>query len=149
MLPALAARDVALVCVGIGTPAKALQFCDHVGFPTDALFADPTNGCYDALGLKAGVATTFFDPATPRAILARVQADDRAADLRTALARWQPWIPPKLSQGLQQGGIIVFDGPRTLFSHYDPSTGAHASLEEVLAVALDSEEKASALPQKQ
>ena len=27
-----------------------------------------------------------------------------------ALARWKPWIPPKLEQGLQQGGTFVFEG---------------------------------------
>ena len=39
-----------------------------------------------------------------------------------------------VSQGLQQGGMIVFEGDRTLFAHADPSTGAHASLDEVQAL---------------
>jgi len=32
---------------------------------------------------------------------------------------WKPWIPPKLSQGLQQGGVYVFEGERCLFEHKD------------------------------
>jgi hypothetical protein len=32
------------------------------------------------------------------------------ADLAEALGRWKPWIPPKLGQGLQQGGMFVFKG---------------------------------------
>ena len=136
MLPALEEAGVELVRVGIGTDARAREFAAHVGFPLDRLYADPENTCYDALELKFGVRDTFFNEATPRAILARGLADDRAEDLRAALARWRPWIPPKLSQGLQQGGMIVFEGDRTLFAHADPSTGAHASLDEVLAVAV-------------
>lgn len=136
MLPVLKAKDVALVCVGIGTAARAKEFAAHVEFPEEMLYADPENACYDALALKFGVATTFFNENTPFALLERAQRDDRAADLRAALANWQPWIPPKLSQGLQQGGMLVFEGERTLFAHADPSTGAHASLDEVLAVAV-------------
>ena len=36
------------------------------------------------------------------------------ADLKEALETWKPWIPPKLSQGLQQGGIFAFDGKTTV-----------------------------------
>ena len=59
------------------------------------------------------------------------------APLHFNLARWKPWIPPKLEQGLQQGGTFVFRGDREIFSHYDPSTGAHANLATVLAAALE------------
>lgn len=40
------------------------------------------------------------------------------------------------SHRLQQGGVFVFDGRELLFSHYDPSTGAHADLEDVIRAAL-------------
>jgi hypothetical protein len=45
------------------------------------------------------------------------------------------YLPPKSEQALLQGGTFVFCGPRTLFAHYDPSTAAHASINDVLAIA--------------
>lgn len=44
------------------------------------------------------------------------------------------YIPPKQAQALLQGGTFVFDGPKTLFAHYDPSTAAHASIDRVLEI---------------
>lgn len=133
--PALDQKQIALVCVGIGTPERAKEFCAHVGFPEENLYADPENGCYDALALYKGVQRTFFTADTPLSIAARLQKDG-AQELVKATARWKPWIPPKLDQGLQQGGLFVFDGPQLKFSHYDPSTGAHANLDDVLNAAL-------------
>lgn len=52
--------------------------------------------------------------------------------LQDVLPRWKAWQPPKLDQALQQGGIFVFDGERTVYSHYDEATGAHADLDGVL-----------------
>ena len=45
------------------------------------------------------------------------------------------FVPPKLDQGLLQGGTFVFNGPQTVFAHYDPSTAAHASLDRVVEIA--------------
>lgn len=44
------------------------------------------------------------------------------------------FIPPKSEQAFLQGGTFIFDGPKTVFAHYDESTAAHADLEEVLEV---------------
>jgi hypothetical protein len=33
-----------------------------------------------------------------------------------------------------QGGMFVFDGHNCMFSHYDPSTAAHADLGEVVTL---------------
>jgi len=115
--------------------SRANEFCDHVGFPKANLLADPSNVAYDALNLKFGVATTFLDPSTPYAILERITTG-KTSDLTNALSRWKPWIPPKLDQGLQQGGTFVFDGSVEAFAHYDPSTGAHADLNAVVTAAL-------------
>lgn len=134
MEPVLAEKGVRFVAVGIGTVERAREFCLHVGFPSERLLADPENKAYDALGLFKGVTTTFFEPTTPFAILDRFQKDE-AGDLLQALGRWKPWIPPKLEQGLQQGGVFVFKGSEMVYSHYDPSTGAHADLGTVLAAA--------------
>jgi len=135
VLPQLNSAGVKLIAVGIGTGERAKEFCAHVPFPEENLFADPENVCYDSLGLKKGFATTFLRPETPYSILERQQKDG-AKDMLDALKRWKMWIPPKLEQGLQQGGTFVFDGSNELFQHYDPSTGAHADLSQVLSAAL-------------
>ncbi|GAB5367469.1 hypothetical protein AAMO2058_001232800 [Amorphochlora amoebiformis] len=135
VLPILKENGIKLIAVGIGTGERAKEFCAHIPFPEENLFADPENACYTALGLKKGVATTFFRPETPFAILARANKDG-AKDLLEATKRWKPWIPPKLDQGLQQGGTFVFKGDEQLFEHFDPSTGAHANLDDVLSAAV-------------
>jgi len=135
VLPSLAQGNVRTLCVGIGTLETAHKFCDHVGFPAEHLYTDPDNAVYAALGLRKGVGATLFSASTPFAILDRVRKDG-AADLLAATARWKPWLPPKSDQGLQQGGAFVFDGADLLFQHYDPSTGAHADLNQLIRVAL-------------
>lgn len=137
--PNLDQAKVQLVCVGIGTSARAKEFCEHVGFPEDSLYSDPDNQCYTALGLKSGFATTFLQPTTPLSIAARLKKDG-ASDLLAATGRWKPWIPPQLEQGLQQGGMLVFEGPSLIWSHYDPSTGAHADLNQVVEVSTSPKE---------
>ena len=78
----------------------------------------------------------FTDVRTPLAIAKRYQTA-RGSDLTNALKEWKPWIPPKLEQGLQQGGAFVFDGYATvLFARKDPATGDHVDLDELLKVAL-------------
>ena len=132
-----------LLAVGIGTDERAREFCKHVGFPAANLYADPENEAYDALGLNKGWGTTFFTIDTPLSILKRAQ-DDGAKDLIDATSRWKPWLPPKSDQGLQQGGAFVFEGESLLFQHFDPSTGAHADLDDVLRAALAPSLEASA-----
>lgn len=135
VLPRLTEAGVGLRCVGIGTLETSQKFSDHVGFPREFLLTDPENAAYTKLGLKKGWATTFLTKDTPLSILKRAQADG-AVDLLNATSKWKPWLPPKSDQGLQQGGVFVFEGKNLLFSHYDPSTGAHADLEDVLKAAV-------------
>lgn len=122
-----------LVAIGIGTPERAKEFCQLTGYPAFQLLADPENACYDALQLNKGAALTFLRPETPLALAQRAISGE-TADLKEALSTWKAWIPPKLEQGLQQGGVFAFDGERTIFQYYDPSTGAHADLEEVIKI---------------
>ena len=133
--PRLDEAGCKLLAVGIGTDERARQFCEHVDFPQELLFADPDNAAYDALGLKKGWQTTFFTIDTPLSILKRATKDG-AQDLVDATSRWKPWLPPKSDQGLQQGGSFVFEGDQLLFQHYDPSTGAHADLDTLLEAAV-------------
>jgi hypothetical protein len=131
--PRLASAGVSLVAIGIGTPERAKEFCDLTGYPATQLLADPENACYDALQLNRGAALTFLRPETPMALAKRAISGD-TADLKEALGTWKAWIPPKLEQGLQQGGVFAFDGSRTIFQYYDPSTGAHADMDKVMEV---------------
>ena len=126
-----------LYAVGIGTSEKANLVANHVGYSTDKLFADPDNVLYDALSLNAGLQRTFFNPATPYAILDRLTSR-KMGDLNNVLGKWGDAfiIPPKQSQALNQGGLFVFDGADSVFVHYDASTGAHGDLEQAVAVAL-------------
>jgi len=121
---------VRLVLVSIGTPSRAKDFVQETGFPAEDLYVDPENVAYDRLRLRKGVADTFLSVNTPYAILERIQQDG-AGDLRDILPRWKPWLPPRSDQGLQQGGLFVFDGDRTLLEHYDEATGQHCSQERV------------------
>ena len=103
--------------------------------PPQLLYADPDNGCYEALRLRAGWGPTFFSVETPYAMLRRFQADGAAELRQDVLPRWQPWIPPKLEQSLQQGGAFVFRGRTAVLEHYDEATGAHAQLADLLRAA--------------
>lgn len=120
--------------VSIGTHERSKEFVGVTGFPPDALFADPNSDTYKALGLVKSVQNTFFKWDTPVAIKKRLD-EGRMGDLQDVLSRWIPWLPPKQDQAFQQGGMFVFEGERTLFSHRDTATGAHADFAEVLGAA--------------
>lgn len=118
----------------------------ETGFPPERLLADPDGDTYAALGLRKGVAETFFSIETPLALLERARRPGGLDDLRErVLPRWQPWQPPRgFEQALQQGAVFVFDGDRVAFSHRDRATGAHADLDGVVALARDLVAKAEA-----
>mmetsp|Transcript_33430 Transcript_33430/g.84485 ORF Transcript_33430/g.84485 Transcript_33430/m.84485 type:complete len:91 (+) Transcript_33430:677-949(+) len=74
-------------------------------------------------------------PQTPFSLANRF-LEGRGGDLVEALRTWKVWIPPKgASQGLQQGGMFVFEGRRAVFEHRDQGTGAFANLNKVLEAA--------------
>ena len=122
--PLLDESEVGLKFVSIGTADRANDFAKETDFPREDLYADPENECYDALELYKGVGRTFFSVDTPFAIKKRMD-EDRLGDLKEILPRWKPWIPPKSSQGLQQGGVFVFSGTDTIYEHKDTGTGAY------------------------
>ena len=126
-----------MYAVGIGTAEKAKLVADHVGYSSTNLLADPDNILYDALSLNSGLQRTFFNPATPYAILDRLTSNSMS-DLNSVLGKWGDAfiIPPKQAQALNQGGLFVFDGDDSVFVHYDASTGAHGDLDQAVGVAL-------------
>lgn len=127
-----------LICIGIGTHERSLEFCNHTGFPREYLYSDEDNFMYTALSLvKSTPANLFTDIRTPLALAKRF-SDGKAGYLGKAVQNWagHMWIPPKLEQGLQQGGSFVFKGKETIFSYRDPSAGAHVDLNAVVQTAL-------------
>jgi hypothetical protein len=138
VLPSLTEQGVRLAFVGIGTAERARDFAARTDFPLDHLYADPSNACYDALGLEASVSAAFFSPQTPLAIARRaVGAEGGWKDLQAMLKGWQPWQPPQgVRQALNQGGAYLFDGEACVWSHRDPATAAHAEPSEMMARAL-------------
>ena len=124
--------------MGIGTSEKAKLVADHVGYSSTNLLADPDNLLYDALLLNSGLQRTFFNPATPYAILDRLTSR-KMGDLNNVLGKWGDAfiIPPKQKQAFNQGGLFVFDGDDSVFVHYDASTGAHGDLDQAVGIALD------------
>lgn len=45
------------------------------------------------------------------------------------------YVPPKQEQAFLQGGTFLFHNGETRFAHYDPSTAAHASIDQVVELA--------------
>lgn len=137
----LEAAGVKLAMVSIGLPEKGQQLVEHLEFDkgADYLFVDPDNVLYDELDLNRGVQRTFFNINTPFAFLKRIQKKDGLKDLVDILGRWSRaiFIPPKQEQAFLQGGTFVFNGPCTVYAHYDPSTAAHAEVEQVMKIALE------------
>lgn len=126
-----------LVFVGIGTAERARHFAERTGLPPDALFADPDNAAYNALGLEASLAAAFLSPQTPLAIARRAARPGGWGDLKEMLDGWQPWQPPQgVRQALNQGGAFLFDGAECVWSHRDAATAAHAEPGEMLERAL-------------
>mmetsp|Transcript_6791 Transcript_6791/g.10319 ORF Transcript_6791/g.10319 Transcript_6791/m.10319 type:complete len:118 (+) Transcript_6791:464-817(+) len=49
---------------------------------------------------------------------------------------YKPMMPKTIEATLVQGASFVFDGKDALLEHYDESSGAHVSVEELLNAAL-------------
>ena len=117
--PRLDEAECKLLAVGIGTPERAREFCEHVGFPAASLYADPENEAYTALGLKKGVQTTLFSIDTPLAILKRAQQDGM-----TAWSKCPSWQCPSSAPVPPQdapGGSGQLGAPRKRPAHCAPS----------------------------
>jgi len=114
-----------------------MDHLDCFDAPQELFFVDPDNALYDALDLNRGVQRTFFNINTPYAFLKRIQQPDGLKDLGYIVSRWSNalFLPPKQAQALLQGGTFVFCGDRTVYAHYDPSTAAHADLDQVIQLA--------------
>lgn len=125
--------------VSIGKPEVGKDLVAHLELQDGEkfLFVDPENSLYDVLDLNRGVKETFFSPSTPLSFLERFTKKDGMKDLMEVLSKWDKafYLPPKQEQAFNQGGTFIFDGPKTVFAHYDESTAAHAKIEEVVDLA--------------
>jgi hypothetical protein len=71
---------------------------------------------------------------TPIAIASRAFRHG-LSDLGSMLKDWVPWQPPKgTGQASIQGGTLIFDGKRCVWSWKDKATADHANFDEVLKV---------------
>jgi hypothetical protein len=130
---------VNLAMLSVGTPEKCQKLIDHLEFKggEQYLFVDPENKLYDTLLLNRGLKETFFSIETPLAFLDRFTEPGGTNDLLQVLSKWNKAfiIPPKQEQAFLQGGTFVFDGPETIYAHYDASTGAHSDIQQVIGLA--------------
>jgi hypothetical protein len=74
-------------------------------------------------------------PQTAFSFLQRMRTPGGMDDIKDVLRRWKLWVPPRQDQAFQQGGMLVFDNERCVWSHFDQATGAHAEFAAVLGVA--------------
>lgn len=125
--------------VSIGKPEIGKRLVDHLELRNgdQFLFVDPENALYDSLKLNAGLKETFFSVETAFAFLERFTKPDGTKQLIEVLSKWNKavFVPPKQEQALNQGGTFLFDRADTVFAHYDASTAAHSSIEEVIGLA--------------
>jgi len=130
-----------LIFVSIGTPETGLKLVDHLNIPNliDYLYVDPTTTLYNSLQLNKGIKETFFSPSTSFAFLKRFTKPDGMKELNEILPKWNKasYMVPKPDQAFNQGATFVFDGEKTIFAHYDESTGAHSDIQQVIDLTKD------------
>ncbi len=116
--------------MSVGTPESARKFAALLSppIPPSLVFVDPARALYAALGLYSGLGRTFANAATPRALR------ERGLDgIKAAAKNYTMLAPPKADDALQQGGLLVVDGPRVLYAWRDEGTADHAPVADVLA----------------
>lgn len=136
----LLASGIDLIMISIGKPEVGKELIAHLELQEGEkyIFVDPENALYDDLDLRRGVKETFFSVSTPLSFLDRFTKKDGMKDLIEVLSKWNKafYIPPKQEQAFLQGGTFIFDGPDTVYAHYDESTAAHASVDAVTELAM-------------
>ena len=153
VLPALQAQDIPLLVVGIGSVDSGRTFADQLQFPSDVLFVDTTEQtrAYETLATR----NSQRDPDTGKQIFEGIESmwspattealEDRGKDDLDAIVGkpwlfqpgpYKPLMPANIEATLVQGASFVFDGKKNILAHYDESSGAHVTIEELLEAAL-------------
>ena len=130
-LPKLQEDGFNLVVISIGTVEKGKLFASLLNppLPESLLYLDGSREVYTALGLYHGIARTFFNPATPKAIVAK-----GLDAVREATKNYTMIVPPVADDSLQQGGLLVV-GPTgsVTYAWRDEGTADGAPIAEVMA----------------
>lgn len=151
VLPALRERDIPLIVVGIGTVESGKTFAERLELPQELLFVDTTDetSAYEMMATR----NSQRNPDTGKQIFEGVGSmwsswttdaiEDRGRDDLNAITGnlfqpgpYKPLMPSTTEATLVQGASFVFDGKNALLEHYDESSGAHVSIEELLRSAL-------------
>jgi len=150
LLPVLNEKGIGLVVVGIGSLDSGRVFSKETGFPPDKLLVDESERtlAYQALGTRnsqrdavsgkqkfEGIGS-MWSSATTDAIKERGRDDLNSVTGNIFNpGPFKPTMPSSIEATLVQGGSFVFDGTtKTLLEHYDESSGAHITIEELLNV---------------
>lgn len=153
VLPALNRNKIGLVLVGIGSVESGRTFCEQTGFDVDKLFVDDSvdTKAYQYVGTRNSQRDTsskknkqmfegvgsMWSQATNDAIKDRGREDlNYVTGNLFNPGPYKPMMPSSMEATFVQGASFVFDGRTTVLEHYDESSGAHLSIEDLLDAAL-------------
>lgn len=150
-MPVLDDNGIELAVVCIGSLESGRTFVERTGLPSDKLFVDDSKEteAYKALGTRnsqrnletnkqifEGIGS-MWSQATNDAIKERGRDDlNSVTGNLFKPGPYKPLMPNSIEATLVQGGSFVFDGNRVLLEHFDESSGAHISVEDLLDAAL-------------
>lgn len=137
--------------VGIGTVESGRTFAQQLGFPVDKLLVDDSEETEVYRGV--GTRNSQRDDETGKQLFEGVGSmwsqatndgiEERGRDdLNTVVGGlfkpgpYKPLMPTNMEATFVQGASFVFDGKRAILEHYDDSSGAHSSIDDLLAAAL-------------
>jgi len=151
VLPALEGKDIPLYVVGIGSVESGRTFAERLDFPADMLLVDTTEEteAYRTVGTR----NSQRDGDTGKQLFEGVESmwsqatmdgiEDRGREDLNSITGgllnpgpYKPLMPTNMEASFVQGASFVFDGKVSLLEHYDESSGAHVSIEELLDTAL-------------
>lgn len=152
VIPALEERDIPFYLVGIGSVESGETFAQQLDFDRDRLLVDTTEeaDAYRSIGTRnsqrnsetgkqqfEGVKSMWSQASTDA-----IETPSRRADLDSITGKlfqpgpYKPLMPSNMEATFVQGASFVFDGKTTILEHYDESSGAHVTIEELLDAAL-------------
>lgn len=137
--------------VGIGTLESGQTFAEQIGFPVDKLLVDDSEET--EVYRDVGTRNSQRDPETGKQLFEGIESMWSQAtndgikqrgrdDLNTVVGGlfkpgpYKPLMPTNMEATFVQGASFVFDGKRAILEHYDDSSGAHSSIDDLLAAAL-------------
>jgi len=151
VIPALEEKNIPLFVVGIGSVESGRTFSEQIDFPMDMLLVDTSEetDAYSAIATRnsqrdaesgkqifEGIGS-MWSKATTDAIKERGRDDlNGVTGGLFQPGPYKPLMPANMEQTFVQGASFVFDGKTTLLEHYDESSGAHVTIEELLDAAL-------------